>query len=196
MCYYCPINEEIAGSVCACRSGFTRDPVSSICVSSACRNGAILIGGLCATCVGGTVYDAQLRACVCLPGFYLNTFGFCEVRVAPPVQCSLGFYSSQGSCLPCGRNCATCQSAAVCLTCLDRNMMTVNGGECTFNNARACGNGVIEVGEQCDDRNLQNGDGCNMLCAIENGYQCRGSPSVCSPIILPLNLCGNGRPDP
>ncbi len=31
-----------------------------------------------------------------------------------------------------------------------------------------CGNGIVESGEQCDDGNLQNGDGCSSLCiAVE-----------------------------
>ena len=30
-----------------------------------------------------------------------------------------------------------------------------------------CGNGILESGEQCDDGNLINGDGCNNLCRIE-----------------------------
>ena len=30
-----------------------------------------------------------------------------------------------------------------------------------------CGNAVVTVGEQCDDGNLENGDGCNAKCQIE-----------------------------
>lgn len=33
--------------------------------------------------------------------------------------------------------------------------------------ANACGNGVVETGEQCDDGNLAAGDGCNPQCRIE-----------------------------
>src|SRR5579862_1485338 len=32
-----------------------------------------------------------------------------------------------------------------------------------------CGNGVLEVGEQCDDGNTVDGDGCDAACAIEPG---------------------------
>jgi cysteine-rich repeat protein len=32
-----------------------------------------------------------------------------------------------------------------------------------------CGNGVIEGDEECDDRNIENGDGCNANCRIELG---------------------------
>lgn len=30
-----------------------------------------------------------------------------------------------------------------------------------------CGNGVLDIGEQCDDANLRSGDGCSMLCTSE-----------------------------
>ncbi len=30
-----------------------------------------------------------------------------------------------------------------------------------------CGNGILEISEQCDDGNLNNGDGCNLSCLIE-----------------------------
>ncbi|MEC9070918.1 MAG: DUF4215 domain-containing protein, partial [Myxococcota bacterium] len=50
-----------------------------------------------------------------------------------------------------------------------------------------CGDGVLEGGEQCDDANLANDDGCNAVCAVEDGFDCVGSPtSQCSAI------CGDG----
>ena len=30
-----------------------------------------------------------------------------------------------------------------------------------------CGNGILQVGEECDDGNLINGDGCDAYCRIE-----------------------------
>jgi len=50
-----------------------------------------------------------------------------------------------------------------------------------------CGNGVLDPGEQCDDRNIQSGDGCSSTCQIEPGWSCTGSPSVCA-----RTVCGNG----
>ncbi len=43
-----------------------------------------------------------------------------------------------------------------------------------------CGNGTIDAGEECDDTNTTDGDGCDMSCAIEEGYSCSGEPSECS----------------
>ncbi len=43
-----------------------------------------------------------------------------------------------------------------------------------------CGNGVRESGEECDDGNLQNGDGCPVDCSyIEDGYGCPPSGGAC-----------------
>jgi cysteine-rich repeat protein len=43
---------------------------------------------------------------------------------------------------------------------IDDVVLTPGGGA-------VCGNGVIEAGEQCDDGNTANGDGCSSTCAIE-----------------------------
>jgi cysteine-rich repeat protein len=45
----------------------------------------------------------------------------------------------------------------------------------------ACGDGVIEVPETCDDGNAGAGDGCSAACQIEECYLCAGAPSVCMP---------------
>ncbi len=55
-----------------------------------------------------------------------------------------------------------------------------------------CGNGVLDAGETCDDRNIISGDGCSSICSVEPGFHCEGSPSRCS---LPVSLCGNGHLD-
>ena len=55
-----------------------------------------------------------------------------------------------------------------------------------------CGDGIIETGEQCDDGNLNNGDGCTNSCTIQSGYTCSGTPSICTPSAV----CGNGIVEP
>jgi cysteine-rich repeat protein len=44
----------------------------------------------------------------------------------------------------------------------------------------ACGNGLVELGEQCDDGNTTSGDGCSAVCQIESGWTCTGRPSACT----------------
>jgi MYXO-CTERM domain-containing protein len=36
----------------------------------------------------------------------------------------------------------------------------------------ACGDGVLDAGEGCDDLNAVAGDGCDASCQVEDGYQC------------------------
>lgn len=54
------------------------------------------------------------------------------------------------------------------------------------NNSLACGDGIINAGETCDDNNITSGDGCSSTCQVETGYSCFGSPSVCT------STCGDG----
>lgn len=44
--------------------------------------------------------------------------------------------------------------------------------------AQACGNGYQETGEQCDDGNLTNGDGCSSSCTIESSGGVCGDGTV------------------
>ena len=36
----------------------------------------------------------------------------------------------------------------------------------------ACPDGVLDAGEECDDNNPTDGDGCTSTCEVEDGYQC------------------------
>ncbi len=49
-----------------------------------------------------------------------------------------------------------------------------------------CGNGLLDDGEECDDGNSEDGDGCDSNCRIEPGWHCEGEPSVCE------YTCGDG----
>eukprot|EP01023_Acetabularia_acetabulum_P005422 TRINITY_DN12210_c0_g2_i5.p1 TRINITY_DN12210_c0_g2~~TRINITY_DN12210_c0_g2_i5.p1 ORF type:complete len:425 (-),score=110.66 TRINITY_DN12210_c0_g2_i5:156-1430(-) len=55
-----------------------------------------------------------------------------------------------------------------------------------------CGNGVVELGESCDDSDLISTDGCDEFCRVEFGWTCVGSPSVCT-VISSLPRCGDGK---
>jgi cysteine-rich repeat protein len=46
----------------------------------------------------------------------------------------------------------------------------------------------VESPEGCDDGNYLNGDGCSVVCTVEEGWQCTGSPSVCQSTAT----CANG----
>jgi len=44
----------------------------------------------------------------------------------------------------------------------------------------ACGNGIIQSWEQCDDGNTTNGDGCTNMCQIQSWRSCVNQPSQCT----------------
>lgn len=51
-----------------------------------------------------------------------------------------------------------------------------------------CGNGMMDPGEACDDKNTVGGDGCSKICQIENGWSC---PNFGSPCMRNVK-CGDG----
>ena len=87
----------------------------------------------------------------------------CEEGVLIGANCqSLGYEGGQ---LACAEDC------------------TFDIGGCTTR----CGNGVIEPGEACDDGNGSDGDGCDMTCEPEPGWDCEvGNPTICE------SICGDG----
>lgn len=68
------------------------------------------------------------------------------------------------------------------------------GYECTtkactkVRKQQLCGNGKLDLGEECDDGNNVGGDGCSPDCRRETAFQCDNTamPSVCRP------TCGDG----
>jgi len=45
-----------------------------------------------------------------------------------------------------------------------------------------CGDGVIGGSETCDDGGTTAGNGCSATCQVEAGFECHGTPSVCTTI--------------
>ena len=54
--------------------------------------------------------------------------------------------------------------------------------------AKACGDGIVAGNEECDDRNTENGDGCNKYCKREKDYYC---PEAGKPCLH--DDCGDGK---
>ena len=50
---------------------------------------------------------------------------------------------------------------------LTRLTSSAGPGMAVLRYCSACGNGVLDAGEQCDDSNAENGDGCDSACQIE-----------------------------
>ena len=65
-------------------------------------------------------------------------------------------------------------------------LLGTSGCDHGFPSVTTCGNGKVEGNEGCDDGNQEAGDGCDVTCSTEEGWQCVGSPSSCS------TVCGDG----
>ncbi len=74
----------------------------------------------------------------------------------------------------------------------DASQADASDGQAASDDAAAtnCGDSTIDEGEECDDGNRLDGDGCSSGCLVEEGWDCEGQPSVCT------SLCGNGTLDP
>lgn len=66
----------------------------------------------------------------------------------------------------------------------------------------SCGDRLLiaDLGEQCDDGNTADGDGCSAACKIESGFTCAGRPSVCHArcsdgIVTAAEKCDDGDLD-
>lgn len=64
---------------------------------------------------------------------------------------------------------------------------TIATQSCIWINPLTCGNGQLDLNEQCDDGNTLGGDGCSSGCKTEPLYICSGAPSVCN-----IPNCGDG----
>ena len=87
---------------------------------------------------------------------------------------------------------------------LDPDCPSLSSNVCDFNNcpsgvplpnnnpictSSACGNGVLDPGEECDDGNVNNGDSCSSSCTIEFGFCGDG-------ILAPNEQCDDGNTIP
>ncbi len=73
-------------------------------------------------------------------------------------------------------------------------------GSCDSPTEVVCGDGMLQPdGEECDDGNLTDGDGCNATCVLESGYVCPVPGAMCRAaacgdgILAGLELCDDGN---
>lgn len=149
----------------------------------------------------GTGAGAGCTARACTPGA-LRCDGFgtavleCDARGAgeTTTACPSGQNCRDGACL--ALLCAPGSAAASCASATSRSVCASDGLSYTASPCAAgqsctagvcavrCGDGIVGVGESCDDGNTVSGDGCSSACAGERPRSCRerlmavpGSPS-------------------
>jgi cysteine-rich repeat protein len=172
------------GGTLGCNTGCSFD--TSSCTTITCGNGTI---------EGNEDCDgADLNGQTCVSqGFAGGTLacepGSCAFDTSGCTMCGNGNIDANEQCDGANLNGATCESQGFpgggTLVCY-ANCTAFDVSSCSMS---TCGNGVLDTGEDCDDNNTTDSDGCSSMCQVEDGYGCEGAPSVCS------LLCGNGHID-
>ena len=173
--------DGVVGGSEACDDGNTTsgDGCDNNCSISACGNGIIAGTEVCddGNTTSGDGCDGN-----CVPS------GCGNGVVAGLEVCDDGNATSGDGC---DSNCtvSACGNGVIAgaEVCDDGNTTNGDGCDNDCDVATTCGNGTVQSFETCDDGARVNGDGCDRVCAIESGYACTGTPSVCGPI------CGDGR---
>jgi cysteine-rich repeat protein len=159
------------GEACDDGNWIDGDGCDSNCTVTACGNG---VTALAEACDDGNAGDGDGCDSNC------TLTGCGNEIVTEGETCDDGnAYDGDG----CDTNCtpSACGNgvAAGAETCDDGNL--VDGDGCDSNcTPTVCGNGVVTAGEGCDDGNVAPDDGCSDACQPEPGYDCGGSPSVCT----------------
>ncbi|MFO0658935.1 MAG: hypothetical protein U0165_03745 [Polyangiaceae bacterium] len=148
--------------------------VGRVCIDTTCAAScSYTVGSTSADCPNGTACE---RTGTCIPQFNQDgapVGSSCSETSQNKTPCGLQGNVLQGSCLLsggqypliCHENCAvgttdTCGSGETCV-----NAFSAAIGVCA--EKPVCPNGVQEIGEECDDNNSTNGDGCNSSCKYE-----------------------------
>ena len=205
----CPVGYVTNGSTCVdldeCAS-----PDLSLCDDAPIGECINEEGSFTCTCAAGYRGDSEGRNCMdvneCADGTHdcapPGTGGRCEnTEGGFTCSCQDGFEGTGVTCrdidecadgtLRCEGSGETCQNnVGMPAECVCRpGFLRTEGGDCV----RACGDGRRTAGEECDDGNTDDGDGCSSVCEIEVPFSCWENDaglSTCE------NTCGDGLVQP
>ncbi|MBN1961459.1 MAG: DUF4215 domain-containing protein, partial [Deltaproteobacteria bacterium] len=159
-----------------CNSGYACRPFDNICV------GEVISAELpCAP--EGSFLPCQNGETNCEHGCRVCTQGTWSECRAPGCDWPIG---SLHACSQCGDDCETTITEPNPFCNTSQNDADDAAYHCDY---QRCGDGRISTGEECDDGNEADNDGCGLNCIPEPGWTCINSdsqPSQCTP------KCGDG----
>ncbi|CAD8162177.1 unnamed protein product [Paramecium octaurelia] len=177
-CTYC-----YQGKCLKCIDGFLLD--GDICIS-VCGDGLLnLMEEECDVQAGDGCRDCKIQ-----DGYVCGKLDFsicqtCDIQCAQCVSldkinlicksCIDGYFPVDEKCQLCDSNCITCQQQSnLCTSCYRSDCDFCESTPGLFGNTKTkscdsiCGDGIlVELYEQCDDQNQDNGDGCDSQCNLE-----------------------------
>lgn len=182
----------------SCSSGYY--PVSNVC-QPRCGDGILVVSEACDD--GNTNNnDGCSSNCTLEPSFLCTngtTNTTCIACIAHCIDCTGDandcqacatdyIYKSSGSNITCDIDCQKFSNCLQCTFTLCTSCITGYSIDSSNTCTPTCGDGVIKIGEACDDGNKVNGDGCSNTCQLESNFQCVSvsMKSVCS--ILSMDI--------
>ncbi|CAD8130512.1 unnamed protein product [Paramecium sonneborni] len=182
-CLTCKLNYQInIKNQCECKNGYYEQ-----------ENECFECQYLCQKCLSSQICEQ----CVQLPNLLLDMDYQCK--------CANGYFWDEKFCLQCDQKCLTCQEDSInCLSCAQSRILSKNRCVCKDNyfeneygfciscdndqgktqeicRYRNCSDQIWTYGEECDDGNNVNRDGCSN-CNIDLNYTCFNQllkPSIC-----------------
>lgn len=106
-------------------------------------------------------------------------------------DCQDGFFDNGTVlCANCDSTCLTCSdgTASGCLSCNATLNRILVGSTCVLG-ASICGDGLLGIGEECDDGNTVNSDGCSSACLVEPNHNCTNNV-----VAIPVSTCFYSSP--
>ena len=81
--------------------------------------------------------------------------------------------------------------------CVSSPFFDMNDADISISTGADCGNTILDAGEQCDDGNSEDGDGCSAACQVEDNWSCTlPVPPVPGSNALPEGGFEGGTPNP
>jgi hypothetical protein len=160
----------------SCLSGYTHDALFENCLQCPTATDSVNVGCdqccyqvqgpgfVCSSCPAGSYVFQQGGQCLKVDGcLQLSSPGVC-------LNCTVGYYLSQGLCGPCDPSCASCRDSSICLTCAPGYF---NGTDVSYAICQTCSAGckVCSDAATCSD--------C-MAGYRLNGLACTACPLDCA----------------